>query len=445
MRMTHVDRPLFGEPPADVQAPSVLSALLRSGRWDDAADYCVAVDEDPGDQVTLLLAAGRANDAHAVLASRSPDIDETSPWTRFLRHVDALMQGSTHQLPDLIRESQQLAPTPFVPVLLLRAADHARRTDVAAHYARQVLQFHPGDIDAARVACLDLIDRGEYVDAVNLLDRAESLRCADEASVLADVLGRLGSIRAQRNALVIIGRHMHREQDPTVPMTDAARDARQRWRLAYRSFGTRYWSRRLAWLVTGALALASFFAVGNGLPGLAVAVAFGAWLRSRPLPGLDLRTSRLVRAVSDPRTILLARRYQAIDAFTFVFTAVVAGGLATYLLSGQGWLAAPVTVAVLVIAAAATRGRRRWIRNQRQLVQRPRYDPASCICLDTAGMQGPESRDYVQGHLFQAGRVTHRPDWHVLQCLNTHTRFLDVPHAQLTIRLAPSYPTDPND
>jgi hypothetical protein len=445
--VTYVDLPASGEPSADVDASSVLDALLRGGRWADAADYCLAVDEaeiDQGKQIALLLAAGRTDEAHVLLASRPMDTDEASPWSQFLRCADVVMQGSTHALPDLIRYSEHVAPALLVPLVMLRAADRAGRPDVAAHYAKQVLQFNPGDVNATRVACIDLLNCGEYVAAVNLLDRAEALRCTDEASVIGDFLDRLASNKEQLSALATIGRYMHREHDPTVPITDVEREARLRWRLAYRTHGNRYWSRRLAWLATGALALASFFVIGNGLPGLAIAVGFGAWLRTRPLPGLDLRTSKLVRAVSDPRTIILARRYQAFDVFTFVFTAVIAGGLAaTYLSNGPGWLAAPLTIAVLFLAAAATRGRRRWIRYQRLQAQRPPYDATICSCLGTAGMQGAQSRGYVQEHLFQAGAVSLRPAWKILQCLDTHVRFLDVPQAQLTIRLATSHPADP--
>jgi hypothetical protein len=184
----------------------------------------------------------------------------------------------------------------------------------------------------------------------------------------------------------------------------------------------------------------SLLAFGNALPGLAAAIVLGAWLRLRPLPGLDRRTSQLVRAVSDPRTILLARRYRVFDVVTFVFAIVTAGGLATGLPHGPGWLDALEVIAVLAVARAATRGRRRWLRLQAQRVLRSPYDPAFCCCLDVPSMQGPQSRDYVEQHLFRAGAVSGLPSWQVLQCLDTHVRFLSRADADLTIRLAPEQP-----
>jgi hypothetical protein len=434
------------EPPAEADASSVLDALLRAGRWGDAAAYCVTVTEmPPVDRAALLLVADRAEEADRLLATQVVDAGEPMRWVRFLQGVSAVMHGNSRGLPDLITESERLPGHVLIPVLMLRAADFAGQSEVSAHFGGRVLRFNPGDPDAARAFALGLVNQGDYVSAVRLLDHADAARCVDERSALDGVLDRLRTSHAQMNALVTIGRYLHREKDPTLPVTDVVRAARRRWRNAYRSCGTPYWGRRLAWLATVAAMLGSLLIIGNALPGLAVTVAVGAWLRLRPLPGLDVRTSQLVRAVSDPRTILLARHYRAFDVFTFIFVAIVAGGLATRLPSGPAWVGAVATIAVLAIAAATTRGRRRWVRYQRQRLLRPTYDPAMCTCLDVASVQGPQSRDYVDQHLFQAGAVRNRPDWRVLQCLGTHTRFLDLPLAQLTIRLTVSPSEDLSD
>jgi hypothetical protein len=278
---------------------------------------------------------------------------------------------------------------------------------------------------------------GDYLAAVRAIDRAELTRCIDEADPLTATLDQLTATgaRASVRALATIGHFVHRELDPTQPVSDAERAARQRWRAAYHAAADRRWRQHGLHMVLFAAGIGASIAVGNALPVVLIGLALAGWARARPLPGLDLRTSQLVRAIADPLQILKSRRYRVIDVFTFIFTLVIAGGLAARLPPRPTWLDSVEVVAVFVIAIAATRGRRRWVRHERQRLQPLSLDPNTCCCLDAAALHGAHARDYVTNHLFQVGTAPGAPKWQVLQCLDTHARFLDIPAAKLALRL----------
>jgi hypothetical protein len=352
-----------------------------------------------------------------------------------------VIRANVQSFPDLITASAAFAGHPFVPLLMLRAADAVGHPEAAAHYASVVVGMLPGDAGANRAYAIDMIRRTEYVDAVHRLDVAEQLRCLDEPSPLQDVLAE--TTPAQALALTLIGRFLHRETDPTQPRTDAERAARRRWREAYRPHAHRLRRRRFVWAATLAPAAGVSIAVGNALPSLLVTIAVVAWTRSRPLPGLDLRTSQIVRALSDPLQVIKLRRYRPIDVFTFIFACVLVGGFATQLPHRPSWLGPLEALVVVALAVLATRGRRRWVRRERERLLPQPLDPSRCRCLDIATLRGTESCAYVDEHLFPVGVAPGAPaPWDVLQCLETHTRFLNLPHATLTLRLHAAPPTD---
>lgn len=357
------------------------------------------------------------------------------------------MQGNVLSFPELVTAAAALQSHPLVSLLMLRSAEAAGRPEAAAHYAHELLERLPGDVDATRAVAVDLVRRAEYAAAVKVIDRAELIRCIDEADPLEDTLDQLAvnDASAQVRALVTIGHFMHRETDPTRPVSDTSRSARQRWRAAYLAKRSPRRIDRIARLAILAGGIAVSLAVGNALPGVVVALALAAWSRTRALPGLDVRTSQLVRAINDPLQILRTRRYRPLDVFTLVFTLVVAGGLATQLPHRPSWLNAVETIAVFVAAIAATRGRRRWIRHELQRLLPPPLDPTTCCCLDAAGLHGAQSRPYVDSHLFRVGVIPGAPEWRLLQCLVTHTRFVDLPAAELTLRLPPAPPRQQSD
>ena len=208
------------------------------------------------------------------------------------------------------------APTLFVPVLLLRAADHARLTEVAAHYARQVpavLILETLTLPALPAGTSSIA--ASYVDAGWICSTAPN-RFAVRTRHRSLPMFLVGLVPSGRSAMRwwIIGRRMHRERDPTVPMTDAARDASAALAVGIPQF----WYQVLEppdapGFVTGALALASFFAVGNALPGLAVAVVIRRLASQSvrcPVSTCGPRRTSFEQS-GDPRTILLARRYQS--------------------------------------------------------------------------------------------------------------------------------------
>lgn len=301
--MTGFDIAVDVDPPADVGASAVLAALIRSGRFADAAQYYQAVDDPrPVEHAKLLFVAGLAEDAHVVLAGTQLSDDCDPSWLGFLRRVDQVMQGDREFFPDLVSASAAFSDNPFTPLLMLRAAEAARRPQVAAHYASLVREMLPADGEAARAFAMDLLQRGRYIDAVHVLDLAEQFRCPDEPSPLLLVLARVAAPEAF--ALALIGRFMHREKDPTKPVTDTVRAGRQRWQAAYQPFAPRLRRRRLAWAATLAAAAGVAVAVGNVLPGFLLLLAYLGWTSTRALPGLDLRTSRLVRAVCNPLQLI---------------------------------------------------------------------------------------------------------------------------------------------
>ncbi len=434
---------LVGEPPADVGVSVVLATLLQNGRWGDAASYYPNLDDtDPIEQAQLLLAAGRSDEAHTLLSGRVIGTDEDDVWPDFVTRVDAVIHGENLNLPDLVTMSTVLPGHPLVHMLMLRAAEAAARPEVAAHFANLLRDQLPGDIDAARALAVDLVRRTDYVEAIKVIDRAELSRCIDETDPLNATLDQLAANGepVKVSALVTIGHYVHRETDPTRAVDDASRDARQRWRAAYRARAPRRWRRNSARVIVLVAGLAASIAVGNALPSVLLVLAFAAWARTRPLPGLDIRTSQLVRAIKDPLQILNRRRYRVIDVFTFIFTLVVAGGLAAQLPHRPSWLNWVEAIAVGVAAVAATRGRRRWIRHEQHRLMAPVLDPHTCSCLEAASLHGMHARRYVDTHLFRIGPAPGAPQWPVLQCLNTHTRYLDLPTAQLTLRLPPQPP-----
>lgn len=435
--MASVDLGLDDEPPADIAASAVLTVLVGSGRWADAADFYPAIDDPaPIGHAQYLIAASRPDEANAILAGTPRDEDE--PWEGFVRQVNTVLRGRRAGLPDLIAAAARIPDHPLAHVLMLRAADAAGDQEVAAHYARLLQQHLPGDIEAARAQAVALVRRGEYIDAVRAIDRAQLTRCRDEPDPLQLTLDRLsptGSPSPEAVALVTIGQYLHRVTDPSQPAGDAARAGRVLWRSAYRRNAPRNLGYRALLLGATALGAAGALLVGNGLPIIALAVALRLWRRVRPLPGLDLRTSRLVRAISNPLQIVYARRYRPMDVLTFLLAAGAAGAAVAQLPGHPSWLDPVKVVLALLIAAACVRGRRRLVRRERASMQPSALPPDRCCCLDLTSVHGEQSRAYVEQHLFPAGVVPGAPQWHVRQCLGTHTSFLDIPSAWLTLRL----------
>ncbi|MFB9316600.1 hypothetical protein [Cryptosporangium minutisporangium] len=425
-----------------MEPSDVVATLLRNGRWNDAATYYPNV-EDPSavDHASLLLSAGRPAEAHALLTDHAAD-DEDEAWTGFVDQVDAVIGGDATRFPDLVTAAQNLWPSPLLLLLMLRAADAAGQPDTGTHYAKLLQEQLPGDVDAARVVAVGLVGDGNYAAAVHVIDRAELIRCIDEPDPLAATLDELiaAGDRASVRALVTIGRFMHRELDPTQPVTDADRAARQRWRIAYRNNAPHRWRRYAPHLVLFAVGAAIAITIGNGLPVVLVSVALGAWVRIRPLPGMDLRTSQIVRATADPLQALKSRTYRPIDVFTFILTLMAGIALVAQLPRLPHWVEPLETITVVAIAFAAARGRRRWVRYERQRLALPPPDPHTCRCLDTTALRGEGTRGYVFNHLFPVGTVPAAPRWQVLQCLQTHARYLDLPHAELTLRLPATPP-----
>lgn len=438
--VTVFDRSSGSSPPAvDATPDEVLSVLISTGRWRDAAAYYPAVpDGRPLERAQLLLAAAQPAEARAILAeSTSRDEQAPTEWRHFIEGVAATRRGDRSGIAELVGCSSVLPPHPLVALLMVRAAEHAGAFDVAVHYAQQLFRVIPGDVDAARVVSLDLLQRGEWVQAAQILDVAERAAAADQPSPLAATLvhltaaGRAGDAAA----LVTVGRFLHREKDPTQPITAQERAARARWRDAYRKHGPRRTPAnlgRLAILVTGVTASAL---IRNPAPILVLAACVGIWVRRRALPGMDLRTSRIVRAITDPMQVLRTRRYRTIDVFTFIWTLVVGCGLATRLPKHPPWLIAAGLGAACVFALAMVRTRRRWSRRQRAQLQPPPADPTRCVCLTLDLLRASEADAYLDHHLFRVGTAPAAPQWPVLQCLTTYARFLHLPEAQLAVKL----------
>lgn len=70
---------------------------------------------------------------------------------------------------------------------------------------------------------------------------------------------------------------------------------------------------------------------------------------------------------------------------------------------------------VIVAAAAAARSRRPWVRHERRRLQPSPLGPDMWCCFEAASSPGA-------------------PQWHVLRCLHTHSRSLDLPTAQRAMR-----------
>lgn len=425
--------------PPDVQelAHAVLAALIRQGRWADAAEYCARIDlEDPLLRTELLLAAGGAADAVAGLIASLPD--ECEPGAAlFIRRAAAVIGGKAYVLPDLIQQLSGARLSPLIAMIMLRAADAAGQEDLAAHYGRAVLSEIAGDVDAARAVAVDCIAAREYVEAVEVLDQAYAARSDDTPTplqVTADALLARGR-KAQLRALTTIGHYAHRETDPTRPVSESWKTMCTQWRIAFRLHvpdHRRIVAARLALLGAG---LVLSLAMMNALPGFLIGIATLLWQRHRPVPGLDQKTSRIVRALYDPLLVVKTRRYSVMDVFVFVMASVITGGLVAQLPRDPAWLT-PLKVAVAFGAgAAATWGRRRWIRRDNQELLRSPVDPARCTCQDFAGYRGIQGRRYIAEHLFNAGPVPAAPSWNIAQCLQTHTMFLHLPTAGLALRL----------
>lgn len=416
-----------------------MSVLIRTGRWRDAAEYYPGVlDPRPLEWAQLLLAAGQTAEAHAILtASISRDDEGPAAWRHFVAGVDAVLRGDAGRVAELVVFAANLPVHPLVALLMMRAAEAAGADDVAVHYAQQLFDFIPGDVDAARVVSLDLIRRGEWVNAVRVLDIAERSAVADQRSPLEATLAALAVSGQTGNAtaLVTIGRFAHREKDPTQPVNAQERDARGRWRAAYRQHGPRRAATNLAKLAMLAAGVTISVLIGNPVPTLVLVVALGLWVRRRPLPGMDLRTSRMVRAITDPLQILRTRRYRPIDIFTLVWTFAVGCSLIVQLPKHPSWLLPAGLIADAVFALAMVRARRRWTRRQREQLQAPPADPSNCVCLDSNVLHASKADDYINHHLFRVGTAPDAPHWPVLQCLTTYTRFLHLPEANVAVRL----------
>lgn len=437
MTTNHV--PHGGAPTAADLAERVLVTLLEHGRWNDAAT-CYPVVEDPlaGAYARLLLAAGRVAEAGAVLAAESGPADA---HLAFVRDAHAVLTHDHAGLPQLVAAAAapDLAADPSANLVMMRAARAAGRPQVAAHYATRLLSAAPGDVEAASVVVADLVATGGYLDAVHVIDRAEVWHCDDEPHPLDRALESLESSGEvpKAAALAVIGDHLHREADPTLPVSTDELASRLRWRTARRRRTPRV---PVDWLVSTAAVVVvgavGFAVAGSALPGVVCSAVIGLWLSRRPLPGVDPAGSQLVRALRNPTTRFSQREYHVADVVTLLVALCIALGVASTLPSRPSWLGPAGLVAGAVVALAATRGRRRWVRRERTRLLRPPLDPGVCCCLDLDRLHGDTARRYADTHLFPVHAVAGLSGWQLVQCLETYRYFLASAAAGLTIALA---------
>lgn len=418
-------------------ARAVLAGLLHNGRWADAARYCARIDwPDTLLQAQLLLASGTSS--HAVSSLIPPASEESAEaLTTFLRTAAEVIGGDAHKLSPLIQQIAGKQLNPLLAMVMLRAAQAGGQEDLAAYYGQQVLATIPGEVDAAQTVAVDRIAAGEYIDAVTVLDRARTFKADDTLTPLqlaANTLV-LRDRRAQLRALSAIGYYSHRETDPTLPVSDTWKTICREWRDEFkRRVPNDRWIKAVRLLIlAGALTLS--IVVRNALPAFVVGAATVLWSRYVPVPGLDQKTSRILRALYDPLLILQNRRYKTFDVFVSLMASVIVGGVLARLPHGPGWLT-PIEIAVAVAAgAAATRARRRWVRRDNQALDKSRIDPARCSCQEFTQYRGTTGRRYITEHLFNAGPAPAASEWNLLQCLQTYAMFLDMPTAGLALRL----------
>ncbi len=394
-------------PSVEATADAVLSALLRSGRWRDAANYFPSIpDGQPPEYAQLLLGAARSEDAHVVLAVMPPsDEGSSTDWRSFVSTVDATMRGDQAAVAELITLASTLPAHPLVALLMMRAAEVAGANDIAVHYAHELCAYIrtmlTQPVWSPETSCA-----GASTPPRCVIDDAERGKGADLPSPLDALAIQLAAFNrtSDLRALVTIGRFIHRENDPTQPITDTERDARQRWRIAYRSRGPRRVRANVARFAL--LAVGSAVSIKIGYPVLAVGlgIAIGIWQRRRPLPGMDLRTSRIVRGATDPLLYLRTRRYRATDVFTLIVTFVIGCGLAVRLPLQPSWLMPTGIATAVILSLAALPTRRRYIRRQRQELRPPPLDPSVCRCLDAVVLHGPQADRYIENISFQLAR-----------------------------------------
>lgn len=431
--------PQGGEPTAALLTHRVLLTLIDHGRWDDAATYCPVIEDPaPGLQAKLLLAAGRISEAGAVLAAETGAAE--APVT-FLRSAHAVMTHDQTGLPQLVAAAAapEIATDPLAIMVMMRAARAAGRPQVAAHYATRLLTVTPGDVEASSVVVVDLVATGAYVDAVQVVDQADVWHCEDEPRPLDRALDALESSGEgpKAAALAVIGDYLHREADPTVPIPDAERASRHRWRTARRQRTPRV---QVGWFVyvavVAVVGVVGHVVTHNALPAVACVVLLGGWFARRPLPGVDPASSQLVRAIRNPSELLTSRQYHVGDVITFMMTFFAAAALTSNLTIRYSWSVPVGLVVGLVVAIAATRGRRRWERRQRTQLLRPALDPAVCCCLNLDRLHRQTAQHYVETHLFPVQAVDDLPGWQLLQCLETYRYFLACPAAGLTVAVS---------
>lgn len=186
---------------------------------------------------------------------------------------------------------------------------------------------------------------------------------------------------------------------------------------------------QVLWLL-GVAALAIRFGRLVIVGGFALSYAWSRWI---PLPGLDLRTSRLARGYR-------AQHWKATevgfpDVVAFLGGALI--GLVSFAFLGRngsdsalsGFLIAGLAIGSIG-GAVGRRMLSRRLADRRE--QKQRLEAAldlRCRCLTLDSLTGPHSRAYVERHLEPEGLGL------VRRCPRTGSRFLDWPSVPATVRV----------